>query len=144
MPIVPEVDVDSACSLGKQHKQIDAKTDWDDERADGSVISHCGSGGPAHVKNFKLKVIDLDHSVKRRTESGGEKSGDNREADEADTDFEARFKSIAEPDADADAENREDHRHHDSRAKSYNVREYLFHLNSCVILIGFLFREQRP
>ena len=59
MPVVPQVDVDSARSLRDDHEEVDAKTDGDDEGTHSGVVSHRSGSGPAHVEDAEIEREDV-------------------------------------------------------------------------------------
>ena len=114
MPVVPQVDIDRAGTLGNDQQEIDAETDGDDECSDCGIISHSGGSGPSHVKDLELEVIEFADSTQWTTEIGGEQGGDNAQANETHADIEAGLERLTEFHADAKADNREENRHHDA------------------------------
>ena len=128
MPVVPEVDVDGTSATDKEEQEIDAEADGDYERADESIVGHGGSGWPTHVEDLEFETIDLGNLREGGAKAASEEGGDDAEADETDADVETALESLREIDADADAEDGEDDRHHHGGAEADDIRENSFHM----------------
>ena len=113
VPVVPQVDVERACRFRQEHEHIDAQTDRNDKRAHRCVVGNRRSSRPAHVEDVELEVIEIADRFQRIVEVGGQQSRDDTQAHKADTHIESRFKGLAELHANAEADHREDDRHHD-------------------------------
>ena len=112
VPVVPQVDVERACRFRQEHEHIDAQTDRNDERSHCSVVGNRSSSRPAHVENIELEVIEIADGFQRIVEVGGQQRRDHAQAHETDTHIESRFEGLTELHADAEADHREDDRHH--------------------------------
>ena len=128
VPVVPKVDIDSTCGLGDEHEEVDAKTDWDDERTYSGVVSHSGSSRPTHVKHVELQMIDFGDALERIVEVGGKQCCNYSQTNEAHTDIKTRLECLAELHADAKTNDGEEYRHHHRSAKTDYVTKNLIHL----------------
>ena len=139
VPIVPKVDVDGLGGFGQQHKDVDAQTYRNDERADGRVVRHGSCGGPSHVENLEAKPVDFGHFLQRVAQTARQQCGDHRKPYESDSHQKSAFQRFAELDADTNAQDGEQNGHHHGSSQPNDVTEYLFHvfLFSCLFNNGF-------
>ena len=138
MPVIPQVDIYGAGSFGEKHQQVDTKTYRNHKCTDSSIICHGCSRRPAHIKHFKLEVIDFHYFVKRRSKCRSQQRRHDRKPHETDTDLQSGFQRIPEPYAYAEPEHSKNHRHHYSGAETDYVFKNFFHLLYYFLEITFI------
>ena len=130
MPVVPQVDVHGLGRAQEQQEDVDAQADRDDEGAHGGVVGDGRGRGPTHVEDAEVEVVDVRHRRQGSAQAAGQQGRHDGETDETDAHLQAAAEGFPGFDADADAEDREDDRHHDRGAQSDDIAEYFFHMSS--------------
>ena len=85
MPIIPEIDVNGARRSSHEHKDIDAKTNRNYERANSTRISDSSRCRPAKVEERKVQVVEVGHTLQGGAEVGGEERSHDAQANKTDT-----------------------------------------------------------
>ena len=127
MPVVPEVDVDSARNADDEHEDIHSKAHGDDERPYGTGIGDRRGGRPSKVEERKIELIQLRHSLERRAEICRQKRSDYAQPHKAHTDQKSALHRLCRLDSDTHPKHGEDDRHHHRRTETDNIRERFFH-----------------
>ena len=127
MPIVPKVDIDRARHADYEHNDIHPKTHGNDERADGAGIRDGGGGRPTEIEERKIKLVELRHSLQRRTEVCRQERGYYAKSHETHSHQKTALYRLGRLDSDTNPEHREDDRHHHRRSKTDNIRKSFFH-----------------
>ena len=113
VPIVPQVDVHRACGFRQHHQEVHTQTNRYDQCADGGVVSHGSSCRPSHVEDAELQVVDLRDVFQRAVEVSRQQCRDDAEANETDAYIKTALQRLSELQADAQADDSEQDRHHD-------------------------------
>jgi hypothetical protein len=72
-------------------------------------------------------MVEFADSTQWSTEIGSEQGGDNTQTDKTHTDIESRLERTAKGETDAEADNGEKNRHHDTGSQANDIAKYLFH-----------------
>jgi hypothetical protein len=129
VPVVPQVNVDSAGASQENQYEIDSKTNRDDEGTDRGVVGYRSCSRPTHIEHLELESVDADYIVQGRAKTGGEEAGDNTQTYETDTYEKAALEGLGKRNLDADAKDGKDDRHHHRSAQTDNVTKNCFHLS---------------